>query len=76
MASFEMKLRPWIVPNFATLEMPVGRREDGPRELPTIAVADLSEEALTELAQQWLDELYKKAGKARNYSFVSGRKSP
>lgn len=70
MATFEMKLRPWIVPNFATLDMPVGRKQDGPRELPTIAVADLSEEALTDLAQQWLTELYAKAGQPHNWSFV------
>lgn len=71
MATFELKLRPWTTPNFATAEMPVGKRQDGARELPTIAVADLSEEALSDLAQQWLGELYDKAGKPRNWSFVS-----
>jgi hypothetical protein len=70
MASVEMKLVPWTAPNFARLEMPARPKQDGMSELPAIPVADLSAEALTMLAEQWLYDLYAKAGKPQNWAFT------
>lgn len=69
MTTIQMKLKPWQVPNFAQVEMPPGLKQGGVRELPSIAVADLSDEALTGLAVQWLTDLYAKAGKTPNWAF-------
>jgi hypothetical protein len=62
-ASIEMKLKPWQVPNFANIEMPPGRKEDGVQALPSIPIKELSIEALNGLATGWLLDLYEKAGK-------------
>jgi hypothetical protein len=67
-ASVEMKLSPWLPPNFARVALPPGKRQDGLRELPAIAIADLPIEALNSLAEQWLVALYAKAGKPSPWS--------
>lgn len=64
-------LRPWQVPNFASVDMLPGKREDGLRDRPTIAVADLSQAALDGLAHQWLADLYQKAGKPNKWVTIS-----
>lgn len=67
-------LNPWQTPNFATVIIPPGKREDGIRPAPTIAVADLDAEALDELAREWLNELYLKAKKPCPFSWASSEK--
>jgi len=69
-ASIQLKLKPWVVPRFATVEMPPRPRQDDIRELPSIPVSDLSREALRSLAEQWLTDLYAKAGQEPDWSFV------
>lgn len=69
MASVELKLKPWTTPNFAQIEQPPGKRQDGFKELPSISVKDLSPQALSDLAEQWCNELYRRAGKAQNFRF-------
>lgn len=70
MATIELKLKPWTTPNFATVEQPPRPKQDGMRELPSIPVKELSQEALDGLATEWLRELYEKAGKVQpNWSF-------
>lgn len=71
MASIKMKLKPWLTPNFANIEVPPRPKQDGVVELPSIPVSELSMEALSSLAQQWLTELYTKAGKTPDWSFNS-----
>ena len=63
MAGVMMKLRPWAVPNFAALEQPVGKREDGLRPEVSIALSDLDQSALDGLVSEWLSEVYRKAGR-------------
>jgi hypothetical protein len=76
MAELRMKLKPWAVPNFATIELPPEPKQNGFRELPSIAVAELSADALSDLAEQWLTELYQKAGKPHNWTFQPTSEDP
>ncbi len=69
-ASHAMKLKPWIVPNFVQFEMPPGKREDGLKSLPGMHVSELTHAELSDLAEEWLMELYLKAGKVRNFTFT------
>lgn len=68
-ATIQMKLKPFQVPNYAVIEMPPRPKQEGVRELPPVPVADLAPDALRELAQQWLTELYRKAGKTPDWAF-------
>lgn len=63
MPTVELKLKPMLTPNYVQVDMPPGAKEDGVRELPSIAVKDLPEQALDAIVSQWLTDLYKKAGK-------------
>ena len=54
MAYVKVKLGKWKAPNFALV--------DG-SDKASIPVADLPSDALDELARDWLDDLYAKAGK-------------
>lgn len=65
-----VNLNPWQVPNFATVKQKPGKREDGPQPAVTIPVADLSQEALDNLAQAWLADLYNKADKHNPFNIV------
>lgn len=71
MAHLEMKLKPWLAPNFATLEQPPGLKQEGLRELPSIAVKDLPQATLDALAAEWLTNLYAKAEKPRNWTLLA-----
>ncbi len=71
MAATEVKLKPWLTPNFATIEMPPRPKQEGISALPSIPVKELSPQALADLAEQWLTELYEKAGKPRNWTFTA-----
>lgn len=71
-ATIEMKLKPWLSPNYAPLEMPPGKREDGVKELPSFHVSELPQEALDAQARQWLIDLYAKAKKPNPWA-VEGR---
>lgn len=75
-ATIEMKLQPWLAPNFARVEQAPRPRQEGIHETPAIPVADLSAEALTSLAEQWLTDLYAKAGKEPNWAFTRPGVSP
>jgi hypothetical protein len=53
-ALIKVQLKPWKSPNVATAE--AGEGEQG----RSIAVRDLDEGALREMAERWLDDLYTK----------------
>ena len=40
----EVKLIPPLMPNFISIAMPIGKRQDGFKPAPQIAVSDLSKE--------------------------------
>jgi hypothetical protein len=63
MTAIAMKLRPWMPPNFASLEQPIGKREDGIQPAVSIPLADLDQDALDGLVAEWFAAVYKKAGK-------------
>jgi hypothetical protein len=69
MASIEPKLKPWTVPNFATVEEPPRPRQEGFTEARTIPVSDLPKDVLREMAQDWLKALYDKAGHSYDWRF-------
>jgi hypothetical protein len=53
-ASIKVRLKPWNVPNFASVEVEQGK------DAQSVAVRDIDESALRELAEKWLDDLYSK----------------
>lgn len=70
MPEIKMELNPWQTPDFATIKAPPGRRQDGMKEMPSIPVADLPDDAFHDLVSTWLTELYNKAGrKSYNWRF-------
>lgn len=64
-----LKLKPWQTPNYATVEMPARPRQEGIKELPSVHVTELLPQELSDLAEQWLTELYAKANQPHNWSF-------
>jgi hypothetical protein len=61
--SVPVSFRRWQAPNFANVNRPPGKRQDGLQELPSVPVADLDPKALDALAAAWIEDLYEKAGK-------------
>lgn len=54
MTNVVLKLVTPSVPNFVKIEMPsTGKREDGFKESPMIAVSDLSDEQIESLVKDW-----------------------
>jgi hypothetical protein len=68
-ASIEVKLKPFLVPNFANVEHPARARQDGLQHAAGIHISDLPASALRELAHDWLAGLYDKAGKPYDWRF-------
>lgn len=59
----KMKMKPFVVPNFAVMEMPPRLKQDGMRELPSFPIADLPLETLDKLVEELRQNIYEKAGK-------------
>lgn len=55
--------RRWSPPNFASLDQPPRRREEGLVATAATHVKDLTPEALDALAGAWLEDLYFKTGR-------------
>lgn len=47
----EVELNPPMMPNFISMKMPVGKRQDGFKPAPQIAVSDLSKEEAEEYGE-------------------------
>ena len=60
-ATIEVKLKAFQIPDFVTVDL--NPRHHGDRNNAGLPVAGLDHAALDALASQWLDDLYKKAGK-------------
>jgi hypothetical protein len=58
-----IKLLPWTVPNFASIEMPARNRGDGFQEAPKFHVSDIDAETLSEQCDKFRAEVFRKAGK-------------
>lgn len=61
MATVELKLKPFNVPAFAHVDLP--EREGKTSLSPAIPIAELSEDAIEDLAMEWLEALYANRGK-------------
>lgn len=59
----KLKLKPFTTPNFAMVEMPPRPREEGMKELPSLALETLDAETLEALCIQFRADIFKKAGK-------------
>lgn len=66
MAKIKMNLITPKVPNFISIESPPGARQDGFKEFPTISIADLDDEVLEEIAEEWRLDLLARANKIRS----------
>ena len=55
MAAISKELRPWQTPNFASFADDLSK--------VTMSVSELPRSTLDEMAADWLDDLYRKAGK-------------
>jgi hypothetical protein len=59
----EFKLMPFIVPNFVSVSMPAGKREDGIKTLPSLALHELEPDVLSGLCDEFRKDVFAKAMK-------------
>lgn len=60
----EIKLKPFTTPNFAIFERLPGKRQDGITfDGEGIPIAELSADALFQLCEKFIKDVYQKAGK-------------
>jgi hypothetical protein len=58
-----VELRPFPVPEYAVMQMPPGRREDGMKALPKFPLNELGAEVLEQLCIQFRKDVFEAAGK-------------
>ena len=63
MSSINMKIRPFQIPNFVSLEQPPGRRQDGMKAAITVPVGDLDPQTLSDLCDEFRAALFAKVQK-------------
>jgi len=56
-----VELQPFTVPNYVTVKMPPGKREDGFREAPKYALHELDNRTLIRLCDEFKDAVLRKA---------------
>jgi hypothetical protein len=61
MATINLQLQPFPVPTHVTISMPAGRKQDGIKPLPTLALTDLSDEVLSALIEEFATNVMKAA---------------
>jgi len=59
-----IKLKPFLVPNFAIVETSARPREEGFQESPAIPLADLSADTLAAMCDQFRQDVFAKARKS------------
>jgi hypothetical protein len=69
MATIEVKLKPFNVPNNVLVDEPARPRQEGMHEPRSIPVSELPASTLQEMASEWLFALYNKAGKPCTWHF-------
>lgn len=62
----ELELNPFSVPNYVTVKMPPGNKQDGFREAPKFHLSELSEETLNALCEQFKKDVFEKAEKPKS----------
>jgi hypothetical protein len=63
MSAIELKLRPFVVPNFAIAEIPAGKRQDGFKEAPSFPLHSLTPETLASMCDEFRVAVFAKAMK-------------
>lgn len=61
MAALPLKIKPFEVPTHVVLELPPGRKQDGPQALPKISLHDLPDDVLASLIDEFTDAVMKAA---------------
>ncbi len=61
MAEITQKLVTPRVPNFIMIEGPTGRRQDGFIESTKVSIADLADDQLLQIAEDWKSDLIARA---------------
>ena len=61
MATLPLKIKPFAVPEDVVLDMPPGRKQDGPIGLPRIRLQDLPDEVLDQLITEFAEAVMKAA---------------
>lgn len=69
MATIEVKLKPFNVPNHVLIEEPARLKQEGIQELRSIPLSELPASTLQAMAHEWLAALYDKAGKPHTWRF-------
>ncbi len=64
MATFSLPIVPFPVPTHVTLQMPPGKRQDGMQKPITIPLADLPNEALQALIEEFAVAVMEAAGQS------------
>ena len=72
----EMKLKPWVTPNFVILEVPARPRQEGWKEAPSIPLAEVDVAVLSDMCDAFRAEVFKKAGKPDPTSQEPGGHQP
>jgi len=63
MSTIELKLRPFTVPNFVSVEMPAQPRQNGFKEAPSFALHELPPETLDRMCREFRVAVFAKAMK-------------
>jgi hypothetical protein len=58
-----VELQPWLTPNFVSIVMPIGKRQDGWKEALKFELKDLDEQILSDQCDKFRKEVFAKAGK-------------
>ena len=61
MASINLQLQPFPVPSMVTIAMPPGKRQDGMKPAPTMALNELPDEVLEALIEEFAANVMKAA---------------
>ena len=64
MATVQLKVKPFEVPDRVVLDMPPGRKQDGIVPLPQLALSDVPRETLEALIAEFAENVMAAAGHA------------
>ena len=58
-----LKLKPWLVPNFCVQEVPPSTRQEGFTEAPAWKLSDVDADTLAQMCDDFRAEVFRKSGK-------------
>lgn len=61
MVALPIKVKPFDIPECVVLDMPAGRKQDGPIALPKISLKDLPDDVLAALIEEFAENVMKVA---------------